>query len=184
MVLDIVRNRAAVTVRAQSDLAVGAAGQHAQEAGAKQRDSALEPSWKEPVERTPCVACSLEYVLNELRWTDRPPRPRAVRELGLPRRPRYDAGRPGMLERRVFFLGSRAVAQLTLHPAPVVVIQRIGKHRLQAHIPAAFAAAGVPMGMVFVRNENGSHNPHEAMETDDFLAATKVLALWLAEAAR
>ncbi len=23
--------------------------------------------------------------------------------------------------------------------------------------------------MVFVRNQNGSHNPHEAMEMDDFL---------------
>jgi N-carbamoyl-L-amino-acid hydrolase len=52
-----------------------------------------------------------------------------------------------------------------------------------SHDAAAFAAAGVPMGMLFVRNENGSHNPREAMETDDFLAATRVLAAWLAEAA-
>lgn len=52
-----------------------------------------------------------------------------------------------------------------------------------SHDAAAFAAAGVPMGMIFVRNENGSHNPHEAMETDDFLAASKLLALWMAEAA-
>src|SRR6201994_4040613 len=28
-----------------------------------------------------------------------------------------------------------------------------------SHDAAAFAAAGVPMGMLFVRNENGSHNP-------------------------
>ena len=46
---------------------------------------------------------------------------------------------------------------------------------------AAFAEAGVPMGMLFVRNRNGSHNPDEAMEVDDFLDATSVLALWLAE---
>ena len=31
-----------------------------------------------------------------------------------------------------------------------------------------FAQAGVPAGMVFVRNQNGSHNPHEAMRIDDF----------------
>jgi len=51
-----------------------------------------------------------------------------------------------------------------------------------SHDAAAFAAAGVPMGMIFVRNENGSHNPHEAMATEDFLAASQVLALWMAEA--
>jgi N-carbamoyl-L-amino-acid hydrolase len=49
-----------------------------------------------------------------------------------------------------------------------------------SHDAAAFAEAGVPMGMLFVRNRNGSHNPGEAMEVDDFLTATSVLALWLA----
>jgi N-carbamoyl-L-amino-acid hydrolase len=52
-----------------------------------------------------------------------------------------------------------------------------------SHDAAAFAAAGVPMGMLFVRNENGSHNPHEAMETDDFLSATSIMAAWLADIA-
>lgn len=51
-----------------------------------------------------------------------------------------------------------------------------------SHDAAAFAASGVPMGMLFIRNENGSHNPDEAMETDDFLAATSVLTAWLAQA--
>jgi N-carbamoyl-L-amino-acid hydrolase len=34
--------------------------------------------------------------------------------------------------------------------------------------------------MVFVRNDRGSHNPHEAMELLDFLAGAEVLsrALW------
>ena len=49
-----------------------------------------------------------------------------------------------------------------------------------SHDAAAFAAAGVPTGMIFVRNENGSHNPHEAMALDDFLAGTAVLTGWLA----
>ena len=51
-----------------------------------------------------------------------------------------------------------------------------------SHDAAAFAAAGVKMGMVFVRNANGSHNPDEAMELDDFLDATAVLTTWLAGA--
>jgi beta-ureidopropionase / N-carbamoyl-L-amino-acid hydrolase len=50
-----------------------------------------------------------------------------------------------------------------------------------SHDAAAFAASGVPMGMIFVRNANGSHNPHEAMTLDDFLAGTAVLTRWLAE---
>lgn len=49
-----------------------------------------------------------------------------------------------------------------------------------SHDAAAFAAAGVPMAMIFVRNPNGSHNPDEAMEIDDFLKATAVLTYWLA----
>ena len=52
-----------------------------------------------------------------------------------------------------------------------------------SHDAAAFAACGVKMGMLFIRNENGSHNPDEAMEMDDFLAATRVLTAWLADAA-
>ena len=50
-----------------------------------------------------------------------------------------------------------------------------------SHDGAAFAAEGVKIAMLFVRNENGSHNPREAMELQDFMAACKVLTLWLAE---
>lgn len=48
-----------------------------------------------------------------------------------------------------------------------------------SHDAAAFAAAGVPMAMIFVRNENGSHNPLEAMEIKDFLEACMVLTGYL-----
>ena len=48
-----------------------------------------------------------------------------------------------------------------------------------SHDAAAFAKAGVPMAMLFVRNENGSHNPDEAMEIDDFLHTVSVLTRWL-----
>ena len=33
--------------------------------------------------------------------------------------------------------------------------------------------------MIFVRNENGSHNPHEAMEIDDFMAGASLLTRYL-----
>lgn len=45
------------------------------------------------------------------------------------------------------------------------------------HDAAAFAAAGIATAMLFIRNENGSHNPDEAMEMDDFdLAVATLLA--------
>jgi N-carbamoyl-L-amino-acid hydrolase len=44
------------------------------------------------------------------------------------------------------------------------------------HDAAVFAAAGVPAVMLFVRNQNGSHNPDEAMRMDDFELAARVIA--------
>lgn len=43
------------------------------------------------------------------------------------------------------------------------------------HDCATFATQGVPSAMLFVRNQNGSHNPHEAMRMDDFAAGIRVL---------
>ena len=48
-----------------------------------------------------------------------------------------------------------------------------------SHDGASFAECGVPIGMIFVRNENGSHNPYEAMEIDDFLDGAAVMTHWL-----
>jgi N-carbamoyl-L-amino-acid hydrolase len=49
-----------------------------------------------------------------------------------------------------------------------------------SHDANNFAAAGVPTGMLLVRNQNGSHNPYEAMDTPDLMAAIGVLAEYLA----
>ena len=43
------------------------------------------------------------------------------------------------------------------------------------HDAALFANAGIPSAMIFIRNANGSHNPHEAMDIDDFIDGTRVL---------
>lgn len=43
------------------------------------------------------------------------------------------------------------------------------------HDAAVFANEGIPAAMIFVRNTHGSHNPHEAMDIDDFMAGTDLL---------
>ncbi|HET6184633.1 MAG TPA: hydantoinase/carbamoylase family amidase [Acetobacteraceae bacterium] len=48
------------------------------------------------------------------------------------------------------------------------------------HDAAAFAQAGIPAGMLFVRNQNGSHNPRESMRMEDFAAGCAVLLRWAA----
>ena len=43
------------------------------------------------------------------------------------------------------------------------------------HNCATFASQGVLTEMIFIRNENRSHNPNESMEFDDFVYARKFL---------
>lgn len=43
------------------------------------------------------------------------------------------------------------------------------------HDAAVIANTGIPTAMIFVANQNGSHNAFEAMEIDDFMLATEVL---------
>ena len=52
------------------------------------------------------------------------------------------------------------------------------------HDAAAFAEAGVPSSMLFVRNQHGSHNPKEDMRMEDFAQACAVMQRWAAEAAQ
>ncbi len=43
------------------------------------------------------------------------------------------------------------------------------------HDAAVFQQNGIPSGMIFIRNEHGSHNPKEHMDIADFLVAVDVL---------
>ena len=43
------------------------------------------------------------------------------------------------------------------------------------HDCAVFANEGVPCAMIFIRNEDGSHNPHEKMTIEDFAVASRLL---------
>ena len=51
------------------------------------------------------------------------------------------------------------------------------------HDTAVFANAGVPATMIFVRNEKGNHNPHEAMDMADFARGTDLLTRSMIKAA-
>jgi len=44
------------------------------------------------------------------------------------------------------------------------------------HDASLFANAGIPSGMLFIRNRNGSHNPDEAMDIGDFMQGVQVLS--------
>lgn len=43
------------------------------------------------------------------------------------------------------------------------------------HDCAVFANQGVPCAMIFIRNDDGSHNPHEKMDIADFAVASRLL---------
>jgi beta-ureidopropionase / N-carbamoyl-L-amino-acid hydrolase len=43
------------------------------------------------------------------------------------------------------------------------------------HDAAVFCKVGIPSAMIFVRNENGSHNPDEAMALEDFAVGARAL---------
>ena len=43
------------------------------------------------------------------------------------------------------------------------------------HDAAVFANVGIRTGMIFVRNDKGSHNPYEAMDIKDFMAGLSIL---------
>ncbi|CAH0272558.1 hydantoinase/carbamoylase family amidase [Roseomonas sp. CECT 9278] len=52
-----------------------------------------------------------------------------------------------------------------------------------SHDAANFAAQGIPTGLLLIRNANGSHNPHEAMDTADLMTAAATFAEFLRETA-
>lgn len=84
-----------------------------------------------------------------------------------------------------FDLGVPSLTQpATMSPEMISLLQSVCEsqsvsHEVMAsgagHDSSVFANVGIPSGMVFVRNDKGSHNPDEAMEYSDFFLATKVL---------
>jgi len=72
----------------------------------------------------------------------------------------------------------------TMSPALIAGLDRAATElqMLAPHVPsgaghdaATFAGANIATAMLFVRNENGSHNPHEAMEIADLDQAIRLV---------
>lgn len=71
-----------------------------------------------------------------------------------------------------------------MHPAVIAGLRQAADEARQpvldmpcgaGHDAATFAGLGVPTGMLLLRNENGSHNPHEHMDISDFSVGAEVL---------
>lgn len=112
---------------------------------------------------------------------------------------RFDA----LVRRRAAEIGTAARVRFVLGPrtgsAPAVMDDAIraglqaaaGRHGIPVltmasgagHDAAVFAQQGIASGMVFVRNDCGSHNPHEKMDLADFALGTVLLGEALAAAA-
>lgn len=69
----------------------------------------------------------------------------------------------------------RTIWEKAVHACEVVGVTPAVLPSGAGHDAAVFQQAGIPSGMIFVRNENGSHNPAEAMDMDDFLIGCEVL---------
>lgn len=106
--------------------------------------------------------------------------PALAAEIGRRRRVRFELGpmtraAPGVMAPDLLAGLRNGVAELSLDAMDIA--------SGAAHDAAAFAAAGTPTAMVFIRNEHGSHNPDEAMTIDDFMAATALTAHLVADVA-
>ena len=97
---------------------------------------------------------------------------RAAQEISRARRVRIDLGshthaRSAVMDANLIALAERSAARL-----------RIEAPRMASgagHDCAVFANEGVPCAMLFIRNEDGSHNPREKMEIGDFAVASRLL---------
>lgn len=85
-----------------------------------------------------------------------------------------DATQPALMDEIIVEGLSASMAHVGLEP---FVMPSGG-----GHDAAVFANAGIPAGMVFVRNANGSHNPREDMDLDDLIIAASVIYDFLTEA--
>lgn len=106
------------------------------------------------------VRCEFIEVLNRVERELR----QALATIEAHRRVRFDLGQsfnwaPARMDPRLMAGLSASAGRLSIPAAPIP--------SGAGHDAAAFAAAGVPVAMVFVRNANGSHNADEAMEAED-----------------
>jgi len=69
----------------------------------------------------------------------------------------------------------KGIIEKLLDTGEVLGLERASLPSGAGHDAAIFANAGIKTGMIFIRNENGSHNPHETMEIKDFMVGLSIL---------
>lgn len=94
-------------------------------------------------------------------------------EIAARRRVRFELGKFNLSAPSTMDPGLR---QLLSQGAACLRIPAIPIASGAGHDAQEFERAGFPSAMIFVRNSHGSHNPREAMNMDDFLHGTQLLA--------
>jgi beta-ureidopropionase / N-carbamoyl-L-amino-acid hydrolase len=97
-------------------------------------------------------------------------------EIGDRRRVRFDLGdfncqEPAIMDARL--------QNVLVREAQILGLEPLAMPSGAGHDAQDFTRAGYPAAMIFVRNANGSHNPFEAMDLDDFALGTQLLARFL-----
>ena len=102
---------------------------------------------------------------------------RLANEIGARQNVRFELGEPSYSYPAVMDQGLRGrLSEI----ATSVEIPAMELASGAGHDAAVFATFGVPSGMIFIRNSNGSHNPDEAMDLADFGLAAQLLATYIA----
>jgi beta-ureidopropionase / N-carbamoyl-L-amino-acid hydrolase len=98
-------------------------------------------------------------------------------EIAARRRVRFDLGEFNLQEPSVM---DQRLREILVREAQILGIEALEMPSGAGHDAQDFARAGFPAAMIFVRNARGSHNPHEAMDMNDFALGTQLLARFLA----
>ncbi len=99
-----------------------------------------------------------------------------AKEIGAKRGVVFDLGRASYSEPAVMDPKVREKLIAAAHSQKIPTVEMPSG---AGHDAVVFANCGIPSGMIFIRNEFGSHNPDEAMDMADFTAACRVLCAYL-----
>ncbi|HVY98883.1 MAG TPA: Zn-dependent hydrolase [Dongiaceae bacterium] len=102
---------------------------------------------------------------------------RLAAEIGARRHVRFELGAPSYSTPAVLDAG---IQRILTGLAAERNIPSMALASGAGHDAAVFSSLGVPTGMIFIRNANGSHNPDEAMAIEDFSLAAGLLAAYIA----
>jgi N-carbamoyl-L-amino-acid hydrolase len=102
---------------------------------------------------------------------------RLAAEIAARRQVRFDLGAPSYSTPGIMDPAIRAKLRALAAESGIPAMEMASG---AGHDAAVFASHGVPSGMIFIRNANGSHNPDEAMAIEDFGQAAGLLATSIA----